>query len=43
MPVKAERVVAVGITASVLIGREVVVVPVKAERVVTVGVLPFVW
>jgi len=43
MPVKAERVVAVGITAGVLIGREVVVVPVKAERVVTVGVLPFVW
>jgi len=41
--VKAERVVAVGITTSVLIGGEVVVVPVAAERVVTVGVLPFMW
>ena len=37
VPVEAERVVAVGITAGVLIGREVVVVPVEAERVVTVA------
>jgi len=38
VPVKAERVVAVGITAGVLIGGEVVVVPVETERVVMVGI-----